>query len=222
MEKPPSFWERRLGMRTPHLRFVRAALCEQARADNLVLHGQIGHLLLPDLSHIIRVRVIADMEFRIKAAIQQQNLGDKEALAYIREVDRARRQWVRLLFDLEWDDPHLYDVVLNLSRMRLATACETMAHLTDRHEFKPTGKSLQTMQDLALASHVSAVLASNTTTKEAALHVVAADGIVTITGRAECAAVVKAVPFVVRQVTRVKEVRSEITIHPSPYDPCGP
>ena len=137
-------------------------------------------------------------------------------------MDRARRHWVRLLFDLEWDDPHLYDVVLNLSRVRLATACETMAHLTERDEFKPTAKSLQAMQDLALASHVSAVLASNTTTKEAALHVVAADGIVTITGRAECAAVVKAVPFVVRQVTRVKEIRSEITIHPSPYDPCGP
>jgi len=216
------FSDRLIGLRTPHLGFVRAALCEQARADNLVLHGQIGYLLLPDLSHIIRVRAIADMEFRIKAAIQQQNLGDKEALAHIRKVDRARRQWARLLFDVEWDDPHLYHVVLNLSRMCLATACETMAHLTERDEFKPTAKPLQAMQDLALASHISAVLASNTATKEAALHVVAADGIVTITGRAECATVVEAIPFVVRQVTRVKEVRSEITIHPSLYDSCGP
>ena len=120
MEKRPSFWHRVAGERTAHLAFVRATLCEQAREGRLVYHGLVGHLLLPGVSHVIRVRVIADMEFRIKAAMQQQNFGRADAQAYIETVDRERRQWIRFLFDVEWDDPHLYDVVLNLSRMSLA------------------------------------------------------------------------------------------------------
>ena len=66
MEKRPPFWQRVLGERTAHLTFVRAALCEQARADNLVYHGLVGHLLLPGIAHVMRVRVIADMDYRIK------------------------------------------------------------------------------------------------------------------------------------------------------------
>src|SRR5512143_749415 len=57
MEKRPSFWERMLGERAAYLAFVRAALCEEARAGRLVYHGYIGQLLLAGISHVIRVRV---------------------------------------------------------------------------------------------------------------------------------------------------------------------
>ncbi len=132
MEKRPSFWHRVVGERTTHLTFVRASLCEHAQADNLVYHGLAGHLLLPGISHVIRVRVIADLDYRIKAARAQQELGHGEAVAYIEKVDKERRQWIRFLFDVEWDDPNLYDVVLNLSRVSLGTACETVARLTEQ------------------------------------------------------------------------------------------
>src|SRR5574337_46658 len=214
MAKRPSFWHRVVGERTAHLAFVRATLCEQARAGSLVYHGLVGHLLLPGISHVIRVRVIADMELRAKAAMQQQNLGDKEALAYIEKVDNERRQWVRFLFDVEWDDPLLYDVVLNLSRMSLAAACETVAHLTERDEFKPTAESLKAMQNLALSSHVSAVLARDPRTKNVELSVTAADGIVTVTGTTQSPAVEEAVLAVVRRVDGVKEVRSKMVFVP--------
>jgi Cytidylate kinase-like family len=62
MEKQPAFWQRVLGERAAHLTFVRAALCAQARADTLVFHGHVGHLLLPRISHVIRVRVFADLD----------------------------------------------------------------------------------------------------------------------------------------------------------------
>jgi cytidylate kinase len=152
MEKRPSLLARVVGEHTVYLKFVRATLCEHARGGNLVYHGHLGQLLLPGISHVIGVRVIANPEFRIQAVQRQQPLGRKEALAHIEQVDKERREWTRFLFEVDWDDPSLYDVVLNLSRMSLETACETVAHLTERPEFQPTAASLKALEDLTLSS----------------------------------------------------------------------
>ena len=214
MEKRPSFWQRVVGERIAHLAVVRASLCEHAQADNLVYHGLAGHLLLPGIAHVIRVRVIADLDARIKAARAQQELGHKEALAYIEKVDKERRQWVRFLFDVEWDDPHLYDLVLNLSRLSVGTACETIARLTECDEFKPTADSRRAMQNLALASRVRATLARDARTRDVELEVVAEEGVVTITGETHSPAVDEAVDLVARRVDGVKEVRSKVVFIP--------
>jgi cytidylate kinase len=214
MEKRPAFWQRVVGERTAHLAFVRATLCEHAQADNLVYHGLAGHLLLPGIAHVIRVRVIADLDYRIKAARQQQELGRAEALAYIEKVDRERQQWVRFLFGVEWDDPHLYDVVLNLSRMSAGTACETVARLAAQDEFGATADSRQAMQNLALASRVRAKLAIDSRTRDVELEVSADAGIVTIRGQTNSPAVNKAIEAVARSVDGVMEVRSKVVFIP--------
>jgi cytidylate kinase len=211
MEKRPSFWDRVIGERAAYLTFVRAALCEQACQDRLVYHGYLGHLLLPGISHVIGVRVIADLEFRIQAAMRQQGLGRKDAHAYVERVDRERREWTRFLFGVDWDDPRLYALVLNLSRVSLDAACDTVARLTERAEYQPTAASVKAMQDLTLHSRVSAALAMDFRTRGADLKITADDGLVSITGTTRWSEVAEAVPAVVRQIEGVKEVRSEIT-----------
>jgi cytidylate kinase len=211
MEKRPSFWDRVIGERAAYLIFVRAALCERACQDRLVYHGYLGQLLLPGISHVIGVRVIADMEFRVQAAMRQQDLDRRGALAYVERVDRERREWTRFLFGVDWDDPRLYALVLNLSRVSLDTACETVARLTEWPEFQPTPASMKAMRDLTLHSRVSAALAMDFRTRGADLKVTADDGIVTITGTTRWSEVAEAAPAVARRIEGVKEVRSEIT-----------
>jgi cytidylate kinase len=211
MEKRPPFWERVLGERAAHLTFVRAVLCEQARGDKLVYHGYLGQHLLPGIAHVISVRVIADLEFRLQAAQRQQNLGRKDALAYIEKVDKERREWTRFLFAVDWDDPHLYDLVLNLSRMSLDTACAMVTQLTERAEFQPTPASLKALEDLTLHSQVSAALATDFRTRDAELTVTVDAGMVAIIGRSWWPEVANAVPAVVRQVAGVKGINCEIT-----------
>ncbi len=190
--------------RAVYLTFLRATLCEQAQGGKLVYHGYLGQLLLPGISHVIGVRVIADLEVRLRAVMQQQNLARADALAYLKKVDKERREWTRFLFEVEWDDPSLYDLVLNLSRMSLETASEQLAHLTERAEFQPTAASVKAMQDLTLSSRVLAALGADYSTRDAELKVTATDGIVTITGSTPTREVTEAVPLVVRQVEGVK------------------
>ncbi len=217
MERRPSFWHRVVGERSAYLTFVQAALCEHARGGNLVYHGHVGHLLLPGVSHVIRVRVIAEREFRVQAALQQQKLTRKEAIADLEKVDQERRQWTRFLFDVEWDDPLVYDLVLNLSRLSLDTACEMVVRLTERPEFQPTDASQKALRDLTLRSRVSAALAMDPRTRDADLTVLADDGIVTITGTVRYSGGEEAVSLVARQAEGVKEVRCKVGVIPVPY-----
>jgi len=210
MEKRPSFWHRVMGQRTVHLTLVRAALCEHARGSRLVYHGHVGHLLLPGIAHVVRVRVIADMPFRVQAALPQHPTREA-ALDYIEKVDQERREWVRFLFGVDWDDPQLYDLVLNLSRMSLDTACETVIEVAARPEFQPTPESAKALRDLVLRSRVEAALATDFRTRDARLTVTADDGIVDVNGQAGWPDGVEAVTLVVQQVEGVTTLRSNVS-----------
>ncbi len=212
MEKRPSLWERLAGKRTAHLTFMRAALCEFARGGNLVYHGHLGHLLLPGISHVLRVRVIADLEYRIRAAMENQKLGQEEAKAYIQKVDKERRQWTRFLFDVDWDDPSLYDVVLTLGCMTLTAASDMVVQLAEQPEFRPTAASTKAMQDLTLGSRVAAVLARDPRTAGANLEAVADDGVVRITGTTQSPLLIEAVPLAARQIEGVKDIKNEVRL----------
>jgi len=216
LEKRPSFWDKVLGERDLYLLCVRAALFEQAQGGQLVYHGYLGQFLLPEVSPVLRVRVIADQEFRLRAVMEQQHLPKPEALAHIKRVDQKRREWTRFLFDVDWEDPSLYDMVLNLGGMAVETAVETVIGLTKTAEFECV--SLQALQDWALRSRVLAALAMDFRTRDADLHVTAETGIVTVTGTTHWQEMLDAVPAVVRGVVGVRELRSEITgvtpLHP--------
>jgi cytidylate kinase len=212
MEKPPPLWERLIGKRTAYLTFVRAALCDQAMAGRLVYHGYVGHLVFPGVSHVLRVRAIADLDYRIEAAMRHRGLTRKDAVAFIERVDKERRQWTRSAFDVEWDDPALYDVVVNLSRMRLETATELVVRLTEREEFQPTAASRKALRDLALGNRVAATLARDARTQAATLEVTADDGRVTVTGTTQSSTLSQAVGTVAREVDGVADVRSEVRL----------
>lgn len=212
MEKRPPLWERLIGKRTAYFTFVRAALCDQALAGPLVYHGYVGHLALPGISHVLRVRAIADMEYRIQAAMRHRGLSRKDAATFIERVDKERRQWARSLFEVEWDDPALYDVVLNLSRMGLETATEMVVCLAEREEFQPTAASMKALRDLALGNRVAATLARDPRTQGTALEVTADDGIVTVTGTTQSPALLETVTDVAREVGGVKDVRSALRL----------
>lgn len=215
MERTPSLWQQLKGERTDYLNFVRAALCDRAREGDLIYHGHAGHLLLTGISHVIRVRVIGDMEYRISAAMRQLELEREAAIAHIEKVDKERDRWTRFLYGVDWRDPSLYDVVLNLNRISIPSACETLAAMTELEEFRPTAQSLRAAEDLALSTRVTARLLRDPRTEAANLQVVADDGTVTIAGATRSWAVVEAIPAVALQVEGVREVVCQVGIGPA-------
>jgi cytidylate kinase len=210
LNQPLPAWQQVLGKRLVYVKCVTAVLFAHVRQGNLIYHGNVGHLLLAGISHVMRVRVIAGMEHRIKAAMEQNNFDRKQAAAHIQHADKERGRWTKALYGVNWDDPGQYDIILNLERISVAGACETLARMLDLENFRPTDLSRKALDDAILGCRVWAAMAKNPSTRSASLEVAADDGEVLITGNVGSNKTIEAVAETARQVEGVKNLRCEV------------
>ena len=202
LQEPPKVWRQRPGRRLAHMNFVLAALLKRAETGNLVYHGYAGHLLLHDVGQVIRVRIIADMNYRIKAAMEKDRLTRGQAIDMINQLDRKAMKWTQALYGIQWQDPSLYDIVLNLDAMAIESAIDLIAHMAQLPDFQPTEHTKKVFNDLLLSSLVWAELTKDSVTKSANVRVTADDGVVTVSGQAGSHKIVGVIPYIAEKVDR--------------------
>jgi cytidylate kinase len=183
VQKSPSIFQKLSFERERYLAYIQASLCESARDDNLIYHGNAGHFLLQGVSHVLRLRLVAEMPYRIRAAMEQLHLSDKEALKYIERVDKERVKWTNFLYGKDWRSPELYDIVFNLGNADLDFVCEMAAYAVQQPQFRTTPESAGAMKNLLTASRVRAALAGIPKLRLDRLRVRADGGLVTLRGR---------------------------------------
>jgi CheY-like chemotaxis protein len=139
---------------------LRLALAELLSSDNLVIDGFVSHLVPREVSHTLRVCLIADMKFRVSLAVKEQGLSEKEAVKVIHKQDEDRGAWVYNLFQKNnpWD-PSLYDIVIPMNKKTVEEAAGLVVHNTRSDVVKMTEASRQAVQDFLLAARVEVVLA---------------------------------------------------------------
>ena len=164
---PPTFSEEFKQDRRRYLIFVQQALCECAKNDNIIYLGNTGHLLLRGISHVLRIRLSAPSSFRIRMLIEREKMTQEQAAAYIEKVDAQRRAWTLLLYGVDWLNPDLYDLTINLENLDLGCAVQIAALAAKCREFAATNESQKAMNDLCLAASVKAALAADPVTASA-------------------------------------------------------
>jgi len=177
-----------------------------------VYHGNAGHLLLTDLAQVMRVRVVADMEYRIKAAMTKEGVERPKAIDMIAKLDQKAMKWTQDLYGVNWQDPSLYDVVLNLEQISVGSAVDIVAHMTQLPDYQPTPEGRKAFDNLLLSSLVWAELTKNQFTRSADVRVSAEGGIITITGKASSHKIIDIIPLIAKEVDGVKEVRNEVGV----------
>ncbi len=203
LQKAPTFWDRFGHKKYVYLTLFQAALAEEVRAGKAVYHGNAGHLLLRGVSHVLRSRIVAPLEFRTSMVQDRLKLSRPEAFAYIQKMDADRRKWTQYLYGVDWGDPSLYDVVINLESVDIREACEILASMAKLKCFEETPASIQTMEDLALASRVRAGLVMDQETSMLEVEVMAQKGQVAVRGAIAGMAVRREVERVALKVTGV-------------------
>jgi len=136
----------------------KAALLEHLAKDRVVYHGLAGAVLLGDVPRILKVRVIAGIEERVKLVQRRLKLSRKKALDRIAYEDRNRAEWYRAIYQKDMNDPFLYDLVLHIGRLTIDDACDIVVQAASRRSFTTTAKSQAALKDLALANHIEVVL----------------------------------------------------------------
>jgi hypothetical protein len=114
--------------------------------------------------------------------MEQRGISYEAAAKHIQKIDDERYHRMRDLFDVDWRDPALYDLVLNLEQMSIETAAEAVISLVQQPDFQPTAESNQALENLATASRVKAALAIHPATSDVPLDVQANGGVVHLSG----------------------------------------
>lgn len=122
------------------------------------------------------------MEFRIKGAIERTGLARKEAIDYIRKMDERRVRWAKFLYHVDWHDPSLFDLIINLDHISLDSACDIVCDTVNLDEFARPPEWQKIIDDLVLSTEVRAIVTTSKGIADSGLEVEADKGIITLGG----------------------------------------
>jgi cytidylate kinase len=218
-ERKPSLFERFAAETRQYITVIQTVLYEFAENDDVVIMGRGGQWLLRDIPHVLRVRVMAPFELRVKRMVGKltapagETVNVRSVADMIRRDDTERNGRMRYLYEVDLGDPALYDVTVNQEKLAPDAASEVLHGLLRRPEFATTDAGRQLVTDRALASRVQVALASSPATRRYRISVEARQGVVTLEGTSSLDQAIE----VTRGVPRVREVRTrEIEIPPIP------
>ena len=180
LQSPPGFWDKQARRRQQYILAVKATLARMVEEDNVVYHGLAGQLLLRELPNVLKVRLIAPMEDRVRAAMAHLDLSREAAEKHIQKADHDRAAWVKGVYEADVTDPALYDLVLNLGTLSMETATEMVVDLLGRPEYRSTPETLRGARDFSLGVRLEAELSFRSKFPEAASHISVSDGVVTL------------------------------------------
>jgi cytidylate kinase len=218
-ESKPSLFERFDAETRRYITVLQTALYEFAEKDRVVLMGRAGQWLLRGIPHVLRVRVMAPFDLRVKRLGkklsgqmgEQTNPRTVHDMARRDDMEKAGR--MRYLYEVDWKDPALYDLVINTDKLSIDACVEMIAGMLQRPELATTPAGQQLIADRALASRVQVALATNPETRKYRITVEAKTGVVTLEGTA---AMDEAVD-VARGVVGVRDVKTQqVDIPPIP------
>jgi two-component system response regulator CpxR len=139
--------------------YLRLALAEKLSDDDLVVSGLAGQLIPKEVSHVLRVCLIADLKYRIKVAAEERGLSEKDAVKLIHNEDNDRAAWVNTLFGNK--DPwaaSLYDIVIPMDKKDVVEAAALIVKNLDSDVVKTTESSRKAVEDFHLAANTEVAL----------------------------------------------------------------
>lgn len=166
--------------RDHYLAFSRAYLCERALEQSIVYHGRTGHLLLPGVRNVLRIRAVSGLEERVLRTMASLGLERQKAARYVREVDEDRARWVRSMYKVAVDEAVNYDLIVNLQQVSIENAASALVATAQLPEFKLAPVAEQALRDLYLGAKTRLALSRDKNTCRAAVKVTANRGTVTV------------------------------------------
>ncbi|MEJ5300070.1 MAG: cytidylate kinase-like family protein [Thermodesulforhabdaceae bacterium] len=144
--------------REKYIAYIQAAILRHFKRDNVVYHGFAGHFFVKNVPHVLKVRIIADMEERIKLVMERDGVSRDEAIKQLTKIDEERRKWSQRLYGIDTFDPHLYDLVIRIKKLKVDDAVDIICHTVSMDAFKTTPESQMMMDNLVMAADIKAAI----------------------------------------------------------------
>jgi cytidylate kinase len=114
-----------------YLDYLVLIIAQTADEGDAVILGRGSQYILrdhPDAHHIL---LIDSFENRVRFLMEHYDLKESKATRIVGAEDRRRATLYKRLGKKDYDAPELYDLVLNMGRLNLETACSLACKLID-------------------------------------------------------------------------------------------
>ena len=97
-------------------------MAKLGRQGNAILLGWGGSQFFKDDPSILRVKLVTTMSERVRRVSEARWVDEKAALSVIAESDVRRKAYYQKYFEVDWDDPLRFDMIVNTASLGLRTA----------------------------------------------------------------------------------------------------
>ena len=172
----PSFFDRFKHGKEKFTAFIHEVFLGHIQKDNVIYHGLAGHYFARGIPNVLKVRINATIEDRIKEEMERENISEEEARYILIKDDEERRKWGMNLYGIDTKDPDLYDVVLQIDNITVNDAVEILFDIAKRPCFQTTPESRMILKDRFLAAKAYSAIVhkfpkANVKCKDAAIYV---------------------------------------------------
>jgi cytidylate kinase len=189
---------------------------QYAVQDNVLIRGWGAVYLLAPVSHVLRVRVCAPFERRVRWLMERLHEDRQLAEEEIRRSDAAHAANIRRWFDKSFGDPLDYDLVLNTGTVSVKSCAETIKLMVRRPEYQPTAASRAKIAGLALQACIRVALEADPATAQLRITIDVDGGDATLSGivvdeseSQACERVVTKVPGVAKVTNALKTMQGQ-------------
>jgi cytidylate kinase len=137
---------------------VRSAILQEFLDGNVVYHGLVGHYFVRNISHVLKIRIVADMKSRIEDDMTRQNVPEDKARFVLKKDDEERRKWGMFLYGSDVVDPENYNMVIKVGHINEEEAIDLIVKGVSLPSFQETMESRKLLADAALAALVNRTL----------------------------------------------------------------
>jgi cytidylate kinase len=152
IQDAPSILDRLTRQKEKYVAYIRAALLKHVQKDNVVYHGLFGHFFLQDIPHVLKVRIVADLEARVADEVKREGISESKAREVLMKDDEERRKWALHLYGADWWDATLYDLVIHLKTITVDDAVDLLYHIVQLPGFQTTPESQEAINNLMEAA----------------------------------------------------------------------
>jgi len=101
---------------------LKSVVKELARSQPLVILGRGSQFILKDYPDTLHVLMVAPIEVRVRRVMQDLKLKEEAAKQEIVSFDKSSREFVKRYFQVGWEDPVNYDLVINTGHLSYQAA----------------------------------------------------------------------------------------------------
>jgi cytidylate kinase len=117
-----------------YLDYLVLIIAQLADEGDVVILGRGSQYILDDHPDVVHVLLVDELENRVKFMIDRYEMDRKKAERTVNREDRRRVSLYKRLGKTDYEDPRLYNIVLNMSQVTLEEARDMICDLAKKKD----------------------------------------------------------------------------------------